>query len=138
MKLSLSEILPAARSFSEDQKTIDGNEVNYFKGNADNKTAGVILSVSSKGYGGPIDMLVGVDASGKVSGVKIIKLSETPGLGLKASDAKYLSQYIGKTWGGEFKAKKDIQAISGATITSQAVADGVSDALRFAKAVLGK
>jgi electron transport complex protein RnfG len=137
-KEALSSILPAAKTFSEDRRTIEGNEVSYFTGESHSKTVGVIVSVSSKGYGGPIDMLVGVDPAGKVTGVKILKISDTPGLGLKANDAKYLSQYIGRNWGKRFMAKKDIQAISGATITSQAVADGVSDALRFAKVILGK
>jgi len=135
---SLARILPAAATFSESKRSIEGNEVNCFTGRSNNKTVGVVVTVSSKGYGGPIDMLVGVGVNGKVTGIKIVKLNETPGLGSKANDDRYLSQYIGKTWGRKYVVKKDIQAISGATITSGAVADGVSDALRFAKAILGK
>ena len=86
--------------------------------------------VAPKGYGGAIDMIVGIDAKGRVMGIKILSMKETPGLGSKASEFKFLKQFIGKTSGSPLKAKKDVDAITGATITSQAVADGIKEALK--------
>jgi Na+-translocating ferredoxin:NAD+ oxidoreductase RnfG subunit len=48
---------------------------------------------------------------------------------MKASESKFLRQFMGKTSKSQLKAKKDIDAITGATITSQAVSDGVKQAL---------
>ena len=75
-------------------------------------------------------MVVGIDLKGRVAGIKIISMNETPGLGMKASGSNFLKQFMGKTSKSPLKAKKDIDAITGATITSQAVADGVKQALK--------
>lgn len=97
----------------------------------DNKenVVGYAFRVSPKGYGGAIDMVVGIDIKGRVVGIKILSMKETPGLGSKASGADFLKQFLGKTAQNPLKAKKDIDAITGATITSQAVSDGVRQAL---------
>jgi electron transport complex protein RnfG len=100
------------------------------------KPIGYAYRVSPKGYGGAIDMVVGIDLNGRVAGVKIISMKETPGLGMRASEAGFLKQLIGKTVKSPLRAKKDIDAITGATVTSQAVADGVKQALaRFHKGI---
>jgi len=90
---------------------------------------GRAIAVDPAGYSGPIEMLVGIGDDGRVKGVKILKISETPGLGLNADNSRFLSQFKGKTVDDKLKAKFDVQAITGATITTQAVADGVREAL---------
>jgi Na+-translocating ferredoxin:NAD+ oxidoreductase subunit G len=85
--------------------------------------------VAVEGYGSEIEILVGIGEDESVNGVKIIKISETPGLGMEAEKPAFLQQFIGKNPDDELKAKSDIKAISGATITSQAVCDGVKQAL---------
>ena len=90
---------------------------------------GYAYRVFPQGYDGAIDMLVGIDMNGRVAGVKILSIHETPGLGMRASEASFLKQFTGKTVASPLKAKKDVDAISGATITSQAVSDGVKQAL---------
>lgn len=130
---SLKEVLPSAGEFKLSSKKIDGREISYYLGSKNNKRAGVVIPVSKNGYAGPIDMLVGIDTNNKVTGVRILKMQETPGLGLKASGPKFISQFINKTISDKLKAKLDIQAITGATITSQAVCEGVRAALAAAK-----
>ena len=90
---------------------------------------GKVKKIKAKGWGSDIELLVGVDKNGKIAGVKILKIADTPGLGMNAADPKFLAQFIGKTAKDKFKAKQDVQAITGATITSQGVADGVKKAL---------
>jgi electron transport complex protein RnfG len=85
--------------------------------------------VSVNGYGGEISMRVGISSTRSVTGVKILKMQETPGLGTKAQEANFLAQFIGKTLSDRLQAKEDIDAITGATISTQAVADGVRKAL---------
>lgn len=99
---------------------------------------GICVKVAPSGFGGAITMIVGVSKDSKVLGVKIVDMTETAGLGNNAAKPAWLAQFIdmtgpiqvSKAQGGENK----ILALSGATITSQAVADGVQAALDFAAA----
>ena len=94
---------------------------------------GWVIEVTPSGFGGIIDMLVGVDPSGAVTGVSIISMSETSGLGANATRESFRSQYVGKT--GSVKLRKqggEIDALTGATVTSTAVTKGVSAALAAA------
>ncbi len=75
-------------------------------------------------------MVVGIAADGAVSGVSIISMSETSGLGANAAKEGFRSQFAGKS--GTLAVNKDggeIDAITGATITSRAVTRGVNAAL---------
>lgn len=107
-----------------------------FKGLKGSNLIGYVFSSESKGYGGVIRITVGVDAKGKVTGVKIGESKETPGLGSKASDKPFISQFVDLTPKGPFKVIKnkkskaeEIEAISGATITSKAVTKAVQAAI---------
>lgn len=117
------ECLPGSSSIKE-------KSGGYFIGlDKKGKPMGYAFRVTPKGYGGTIDMIVGIDLNGRVIGVKVLSMKETPGLGSRAAQPGFLSQFMGKTSGSQLKAKKDIDAITGATITSQAVASGVREAL---------
>lgn len=94
---------------------------------ADGNVFGYAVSVSPSGFGGNIDTIVGIGTDGKITGVNITALSETPGLGSRVNDANYLSQYNGT--GGKLALGSDIDAISGATISSRSVLAGVNRAL---------
>ncbi len=85
------------------------------------------MFVAPKGYGGAIEMLVGIDATGNVSGAQILSHSETPGLGAKAQEPAFIEQFIGVNSDNASAFKLD--AISGATITSKAVMNGVMTCL---------
>ena len=87
----------------------------------DDKVVYAVKSVPV-GYGGDIEMMIGFNEAGLVTGVEIINMSETPGLGAVAKgNTKWLSQFMGK-------GSKELDAITGATITSEAIKKGVDDA----------
>lgn len=90
-------------------------------------------NTSSKGYGGDITVMVGIDASDTVTSVKILGQKETPGLGAKVVDPAWRSQFAGKSIAGtRWSVKKDqgdIDQITAATISSRAVTEAVSEGL---------
>lgn len=95
---------------------------------------GYVVKVLPSGFGGAIDMVVGVDNDGVVTGISIIKMAETSGLGTNASKPSFKDQYIGGA--GDFAVNKDggeIDALTGATITSRAVTKGVNSAVEAVK-----
>lgn len=96
-------------------------------------TKGKVIQVAPRGYGGPIQLLVGIDQKEKVSGLKILSQAETPGLGSNAVKPEFLRQFIGKSTQDKLEPKQDIDAITGATITSRAICQGVKKALAKAK-----
>ncbi len=95
---------------------------------SDGAVCGWAVSVSPSGFGGNIDMIVGIAPDGTLVGVNITALSETPGLGSRVNDEGYLSQYAGLS-GGKLSLGTDVVAISGATISSRSVLAGVNRAL---------
>ena len=91
---------------------------------------GYVVEVAPVGFDGPITMMVGIDTNGAVTGISIVSSTETPGLGTKASDDSFKGQFVGGT--GDFAVTKDggqIDAITGATVTSRAVSNGVNAAV---------
>ena len=98
--------------------------------------SGWAVQVSSNGFGGTLDMMVGVDKAGNVIGISIISHAETPSLGAVAAENNaageaFRSKFAGLS--GKLAGTKDggtVDAISGATITSRAVVSGVNAALQ--------
>lgn len=99
----------------------------------------VVTATSNDGYGGAITISVGIQADGTVSGIEFLSINETAGLGMNAQKPEWKGQYGGKNVDA-FKVTKngasaddEINAISGATITSNAVTGAVNAAVYFAK-----
>ena len=136
-----TEVLKGAVEFESIKA--EGAAEGYMGKDADGNTVGYCFKVEPSGFGGKITVMVGVTTDGKVSGVKITNMSETPGLGAKANEEGWISQFGGKTNGisvvkGGNAKDNEINAISGATITSKAVTDGVNAALDAAKELMEK
>jgi len=97
-------------------------------------TSIVMKTHSDKGYGGRMDVIVGFLLDGTVSGFEVVKHRETPGLGSKVNEATFKKAVIGKSPANEsFKVRQDggeIDAITGATITSRALIDAIQKAYR--------
>jgi electron transport complex protein RnfG len=113
--------------------TTDGNSRNFFVGVMDGKPRAVAFESSGKGFGGDVNIMVGVDLdTDKILGVGVTTQSETPGMGTRAkTDPTFVSQFKGQALEQVFKVKQDggqVDALSGATITSRAVSFGVTAA----------
>ena len=96
---------------------------------------GFVITVTPSGFGGTINMVVGVDSQGLVTGVSIVSMTETSGLGANASRESFRSQFVGRS--GSVALRKqggEIDALTGATVTSAAVTAGVNSALAAAAA----
>lgn len=98
---------------------------------------GYVVTVTDKeGYGGNIQITVGIQKDGTISGVSILSISETAGLGMRAQEPAFNQQYVGKNT-DKFYVSKDggegepIDAISGATITSRAFTGAVNTAIGY-------
>jgi electron transport complex protein RnfG len=100
--------------------------------------AGRGFQVAPRGYGGFINMVVGISAEGRVLGVTVISHNETPGLGSAAAQPKFLNQFKGKDPSTELEVNKNVDAISGATKSSKAITKGVNEALEGFKMTEGK
>ena len=96
----------------------------------------VITTTDKEGYGGNIQITVGITNDGTVNGVSILSISETAGLGMRATEPAFYGQYQGKQT-DKFVVSKDggegepIDALSGATITSRAMTGAVNAALAY-------
>jgi electron transport complex protein RnfG len=114
-------------------KVMDGDvERSFFVGVFNGKANAVALESAGKGYGGDVGVMVGIDVDNdKLLGAGVTTHAETPGMGAKAKeDPSFVSQFKGMPVQESYKVTKDggkIDAISGATITSRAVAAGVTD-----------
>lgn len=139
---SRQEVLPQADGFDDGQTIeLDGTEYTYWTAQ---NGAGYVFSTQFKGYGGPVVVMTGITTDGAVAGVKITEQDETPGLGQKALDASFTDQYIKAIPEEEFvvtkqgaSADNEIDAISGATITSNAVTNSVNQAIQLYNTLTG-
>ena len=104
---------------------------------------GYVIQVKSKGYGDFITYTVGITNESSINGISIIKIAETPGLGMNAEKV-LVPQFVDKAAsaltvaksGQVTDANSQIEAISGATITSRAVTNGVNAAVSYFENVL--
>lgn len=128
-------------------KTASGSDLSdveiqeVMKATVDGQDAGYVMTCSGKGYGGAVKVALGIDGEGAIKGIQIMDCTnETPGLGQNSSKEDWNSQYIGMTTAQDVSVVKDgsgskdngtINAISGATITSNAVTRAVDGSLLF-------
>lgn len=125
----------AAAEYREGTVTSDGEKYTYYTATeADGSVLGYVLTTTANGYGGKVKVMVGLDVSGTVAAIEVLDASnETPGLGQNAAKKSFWEQFSGKS--GEIKVAKrnpgkdEIQAMTGATITTNAVKNAVNKAL---------
>ncbi|MBE5960768.1 MAG: RnfABCDGE type electron transport complex subunit G [Lachnospiraceae bacterium] len=103
---------------------------------------GYILTVTSKeGFGGDIQFSMGYTSEGTLTAIEILSISETAGLGALATEEPFKGQFAGRTEDSltvvkSGAAEGEINAISGATITSNAVTKAVNAGIAFANDLL--
>jgi len=131
---AMQEVFPEATTFEElTDATLTGtmSSVSVAK-DASGADAGYVVTVAPSGFGGAIKTMVGVTADGTVTGISILSLAETPGLGALATEDSFKGQFAGKS--GTLAVTKDggeIVPITSATITSRAVTSGVNEAVAW-------
>ena len=140
------EVLPDADDFTQDEtvtaetgaKSADG-KASVQEVFAANNGTGYVMTVNTTSFGGELTMMVGLDAEGAVTGVKVTVHADTPGVGTKNMEPSYLSQYSGiseltsasdvKKESAELASGGSFAFISGASVTGQAIHSGVDAAL---------
>lgn len=138
------EVLPQAENFN----AIDESKINEIKSknnnilevytgiSKDKSVVGYTIKTATSGYGGDVEVITGISLDGKVTGIKVVKHQETPGLGANSTKPEFQNQFVGKSTDKELtvvkteaKESNEIQALTGATITSRAVTTGVNSAI---------
>lgn len=157
-KAAYKDVFSQAKSFAECEFTVDDNlrmamdeagfakedivELNEAKDSDGNTLGYVFTIVTHEGYGGDIKFTMGVTKEGVLNGISILSISETAGLGMEAE--KVLKpQFAGKEAAsfvyvkGGASEPNEIDAISGATVTTNAITNGVNLGLYYFDEVLG-
>ena len=136
LELSLRDLFPEADSFPEIEAGIgpSGEGVLFekaYKAVRGDAVLGLAIKATGKSYGGAASMLVGIATDRRISGARILTLTDTPGLGANAQSPTYfvekrskttfIGQFAGKALSDGFTVKDDVIAISASTITSKAL-----------------
>ncbi len=138
---SYQAVFPQAASFESREEIntalaawgADGAEVTEVLEAVDGSGAalGYVVSVTAtEGYGGGISLSLGVDLEGTITGLEVLSMSETAGLGAKCTTDEFKSQFAG-IQKDQIVMNEDFDQISSATITSEAIEKGVNGALGF-------
>lgn len=103
-----------------------------FVGYNQDRTAvtGYAAAGEAPGYSGPVRVLVALDAEGVVTGVKVIRQSETPGFFRLVANSDLLTQFVDRAFDRPFRIGEDIDAVSGATLSAEGVAAAARQAIR--------
>jgi RnfABCDGE-type electron transport complex G subunit len=106
----------------------------YAAKDAAGNVIGYALNVTSKGFGGNVTLAMGLTADGRITGISFTELNETAGLGMKVDEPAFKDQFPGK--GGKLtlvkgtaSGEQEISAITGASVTSNAVVNAVNAGL---------
>lgn len=142
--LQLEVILPKYKATEVKDMSIEINkdEIVYgaYEAYENGELCGHAIMVKPKGMGGPIKMTVGICKDGTIGGLKVSSHSETPGIGDIVEDESFIGRFKNKPIKESLQLVKtspskdnQVQAVTGATITSAAVNTGVNAAIKFYK-----
>lgn len=138
-RLAITQIFHPDITYTDMQSDLQ-SEVPLYVVKEGDTTVGYCVEITTAGYGGDMQIMVGYGTDLKICGVSIVSHNETPGLGDKIKvDENYTKQYEGK--GGKLALGTDIDAISGATYSSRYLLEGVNKATatleKYASALVG-
>ena len=140
-----TNLLPQADTFEKVELAQDSGQTSLYMGKKADETVGYVAVVTAKGFGGAVEVTVGVEMQGNITGITVggASFSETAGLGAKSKDKEFTSQFNDRAVplkvikAGGTKADNTIDAITAATITSTAVTGAVNEAGNYVKELLG-
>lgn len=119
---AMAEVLPQADSF--EQITLEALPEKVTEIYRAKNDTGYVFMLTTKGYGGDMRLICGIKNDGTIEACKTLSHSETSGLGSKTAEDPYRNQYIGKN----ADTLVEVDAISGATISSVAYKSAIEDA----------
>ena len=127
------QVMPEAEAFREVPSADEKIEA-VFEALKGDEVIGYVVKTTVNGYGGGIEIVAGFAPDGTITGISVggANFKETPGLGAKAKDKAFTDGFIGKTApvsvvkAGRTAGGNDVDAIASATVTSNAVAEGVN------------
>ncbi len=140
LKASIGAVLPEGVSISEEKTAVyDGRTYTYYEQLDGNSVKAYAVKSATSGFGGRLELMVGVLPDGTVNNTRVISHSETPGLGAKCqTDVKFIDQFKGFAAGRTLKLRADggeVDAITASTITSRAYTLAVSNAVELVKSL---
>lgn len=128
---AMSRVLPA-ESYTAATVTVNGTESRYFIAKNGEEEIGYVFTAQKNGYGGKIKVMTGIATDGKITAVEVLSASdETPGLGQNVTKDGFSKQFEGL--GGNAVIGSNVEAVTGATISSKAAVGCVNDALDLYK-----
>ena len=120
-------LLPGSTAFTPEEFDTTEHEAINFVYKAEN---GFVIESKAYGYNGDITVMVGVDQEGQVTGLVVKDMQETRGLGAEAlTDVPFLAQYL--LTGGDAEIGNNVDALTGATVSSKAVTKAVNSAVAY-------
>jgi len=131
----MKAVFPQADAFSELPGETSGGIVNVFEGIVSGETAGYVIELSKEGYSGKIQMLVGISSVDEIiTGMRVLRHTETPGLGALAVKEDFYGKFDNRTLiplsvVRASPGENEIDALTGATITTKAITDAVNEAM---------
>ncbi|ADL07469.1 RnfABCDGE type electron transport complex subunit G [Thermosediminibacter oceani] len=127
LEASIKNVIPGITRYEQVEK----EGMTFYIGLDDQgNKKGIAFKSTGQGFGGPIEMMVGYDPKeGKLTGLQILSMAETPGLGARIQEPAFTDQFKGKSVNDPFVPKEDVQVITGATISPAGVANGIKTAL---------
>ena len=132
---AVKKLLPDVETVKEIEVTDQDKITTAFITYKGSDYTGSVIKVYPEGYGGSIELLVGILPEGKVAGIQVLSHQETPGLGANMDKEDFKAQFPGKQTpivvNKMNPSENEIMAITGATITSKGVADGVNLAAEY-------
>lgn len=146
MQQSLSQVVPEAlhdnnlANDTVDLKRADGKPVTVYRARLKGEITAIAFEVGKNGYSGEIRLVLGLDRDGKILGVRVVKHTETPGLGdkMELGKSKWVLGFNGLSLGNppldQWKVKKDngrFDQFTGATITPRAIVGAIREGLQF-------
>jgi len=138
----LAVVMPEADSIEDITHEFDEHPVivEMYRAKKGADVVGYVYKMTVNGYSPDLSSLVGIDNAGNIVAAKVTQSAETPGLGSLVAEEPFISQFAGKSLDGSFQVVKgnpssdfEVQSVSGATISSNAIATAINEAVKFHK-----
>lgn len=134
-----AQVMPEADAFEEETLPENAGISSLYKALKGEEGIGYVAKITVNGYGGEVEIVAGFAMDGTITGVSVggANFKETPGLGAKSKDKAFTDRFIGKhapvgiVKAGQTAAENDVDAIASATITSNAVKNGVNSMAEY-------